>query len=185
MKLILYSIAVIASVTFLFNHLKKVEQDYTGQLQSDGTQQHFSHVYKNFTLSNTNEDGDVQSEISSPLTNYSVSDHMTIMNQPNMVMHRNNEAPIIITANTADVLHNKNITVLQENVIVNMPDKSNNPVTLSTEELIVDNLTQTANTDKPARILHGKGKMHGTGLEFNPHNKNIKFLSKVRGTYEY
>ncbi len=110
---------------------------------------------------------------------------MTIMNQPNMVMHRNNEAPIIITANTADVLHNKNITVLQENVIVNMPDKSNNPVTLSTEELIVDNLTQTANTDKPARILHGKGKMHGTGLEFNPHNKNIKFLSKVRGTYEY
>lgn len=185
MKLIFYTIAVIITTIFLFQHLHGVEQDYTSQLQTDGTQQYFSHVYKNFLLINTNENGNVQSEMSSPLTNYTVSEQKTVMDKPNMIMHRDNEPPIVITANTADVLHDKNITVLQENVIVNMPDKSNNPVKLTTEELIVNNISQTATTDKPASISHGKGNMHGTGLEFNPHNKQIKFLSKVRGSYEY
>ena len=185
MKSILYTIAVIIASSFIYLHLKDVEQDYMSQLQTDGTQQDFAHVYKNFSLTNTNEFGNVQSEMSSPLTNYSVTDNKTIMYAPNMIMHRNNESPIVITADTADVLHKKNITMLQDNVIVNMTDKSSNPVKLTTNELIVNNITQIANTDKPATISHGKGKMHGVGLELNPHDKKIKFLSDVRGSYEY
>ena len=185
MKLFIYSIAAIAATTFLYHHLKNVETDYTSQLQTDGTQQNFAHVYKNFSLTNTGVKGDIQSQILSPHTNYSASEHKTIISQPEMMMHRNDAAPIAITAESADVFHNNHITVLQDNVIVTMTEKSSNTVTLTTEELTIDNISQIAHSDMPAKISHGNGKMHGTGLEFNPHNKQIKFLSNVRGSYEY
>ena len=169
----------------MYKYLHNVEADYTSQLQTDGAQQNFAHVYKNFALTNTNIKGNIQSQLVSPRTNFSASEQKTIMTQPEMIMHRGNELPIVITANTADVFHSKNITILQDNVIVNMPDKSSNTIRLTTEQLTVDNVSQNASTDKPAKISHGKGRMNGTGLEFNPHNKQIKFLSKVHGSYEY
>ena len=66
-----------------------------------------------------------------------------------------------------------------------MPDKHDNNIVMTTEQLTLDNATQSANTDLPATIVHSKGNMSGIGLEFNPRTKQIKFLNKVRGIYEH
>ncbi len=185
MKSIILLITVFVVIGFTYRYLLNIETDYMSQLQSNGEKQYFSHIYKNFSLTNTDVQGKVKSEIFSPQTNYAVADKKTIMHTPKMIMHRGKDKPISITADSADVFHETNTTVLQKNVVVTMPDQRNKNIELTTEELTIDNKLQTASTDKRATIEHGKGKMHGTGLEFNPNTQRIKFLNKVSGSYEY
>lgn len=184
-KPILITLLVAATVTVTSRYLLSVESEYTSQLLNEPEQQHFAHEFKNFSLTNTNTDGHAQSYIYAPQTRFSMADQKTIMDSPEMIMNLHQESPITITANSAEILHEKHMTVLKNNVNVSISNQSNHDVRMTTEELTLDNVLQIAKTDLAASIYQGKGIMHGTGLEFNPNTKQIKFLNKVRGTYEY
>ncbi|MFK8027175.1 MAG: LPS export ABC transporter periplasmic protein LptC [Gammaproteobacteria bacterium] len=184
-KTIIITLTFTALIAVTGRHLLTVEADYSSQLQHSPEQQLYTHQFKNFTLTHTNELGIAKSVIHSPSTRSLESDQKTLMDTPKVTMYREQQAPMIITANSAEIFHQKNITVLNENVNVSMPDKRKNNIIMTTEQLTLDNITQSASTDLPATIVHGKGKMTGTGLKFDPHTQQIKFLTKVRGTYEY
>jgi LPS export ABC transporter protein LptC len=184
-KTLLTTFSCIAIIAAAGRYLLAIEADYSSQLQATPEQQHYTHQFKNFALTRTNHLGKPQSVIHSPSTRSLVADQKTLMDSPRMTMYRDPELPMIITADSAEVFHQKNITVLNNNVNLSMPDKRNKNIIMETEQLTLDNVTQIANTDLPATIVHGKGNMRGIGLEFNPHTKQIKFLNEVRGIYEY
>jgi len=169
----------------IHQHLNSVELEYTSLLLNNSEQQDFSHQFNTFTLTNTNSSGEIQSIIHSPTTRMLNAEQITLMDNPKFIMHRKNETPIVITAKQAKVLHAYNQTSLQDNVKVVMNEENQNDIVMTTEQLTIDNKTQQAKTDLPATLTHAKGNMHGTGVEFNPNNKQIKFLSKVRGIYEH
>jgi len=172
------------TITIIGRYLLSVEKEYTKQLLSNPQQLYYSHQFKNFSLTNTNTHGEAQSIIYSPSTRMLTEEQKSLMDDPKIIMYREQEPPIEITSNHAQIFHNEHLTSLQDNVRVTMPGENKNNIIMTTEQLTLDNRTQTAKTDLPATILHGKGNMQGTGLEFNPHTKQIKFLNKVRGIYE-
>lgn len=184
-KTLLITLSFVAIIAAAGRHLLAIESVYSNQIQNTPEQQHYTHQFKDFSLTNTNNLGEAQSTIYSPTTQLLVAEQKTLMDSPKMTMYREQQPPIIITANSAEVLHQQNVTILSDNVHVSMPDQRNNSIVMTTEQLTLDNASHRAKTDLPASIVHGKGKMHGTGLEFNPHTQQIKFLSKVRGIYEY
>lgn len=185
MKTLLISISFAAIIAATGRYLLAIESEYSSQLQNTSEQQHYTHQFKNFALTQTNDLGEAQSVIHSPSTRSLVAEQKTLMDSPKVTMYRDQEPPMIITADTAEVLHQKNITLLNSNVELSMPGKHNNNIVMTTEQLTLDNATQSAKTDLPSTIVHSKGNMSGTGLEFNPHTKQIKFLNKVRGIYEH
>ena len=183
-KLIFTLLLIGLVLMFTSRYLVAVEKEYTSQLLNTPEQIHYSHQFKNFSMTNTSASGKAQSVIRSPVTHMLTEQQQTLMDHPEMIMYRDNEPPIIITAKLAQVFHADNQTSLQDNVKVTMPNKNNDNIVMTTEQLTLDNLTQTAKTHLPATIIHGKGNMQGVGVEFNPHTKQIKFLTQVRGIYE-
>ena len=185
-KALLISLSFVAIIAATGRYLLVVESEYSSQLQNTSDEQlHYIHQFKNFALTQTNNLGEAQSVIHSPSTRSLVAEQKTLMDSPKVTMYRDQEPPMIITADSAEVLHQKNITLLNSNVKLSMPDKHDNNIVMTTEQLTLDNATQSANTDLPATIVHSKGNMSGIGLEFNPRTKQIKFLNKVRGIYEH
>ena len=179
-------ILVIISLTILVTgrYLLSVEKQYTSQLLSSSEQLHYSHQFKGFSLTKTNASGAPESIIHSPSTHMVTEQQKTLMDDPEMIMYRDQEPPIVITAKHAEVQHANNLTSLHKNVKVIMPGNNNKNIVMTTEQLTLDNHTQTAKTELPATIIHGRGNMSGTGVEFNPHSKQIKFLNNVSGVYE-
>lgn len=184
-KMLLISLSFVAIIAATGRYLLAIESDYSSQLLNSSEQQYYTHQFKNFALTHTNDLGEAKSVIQSPSTRSLVADQKTLMDSPKVTMYRDQEPPMIITADSAEVFHQQNITVLNNNVNLSMPDKRDNNIVMMTEQLTLDNVTQSAKTDLPATIIHGKGNMRGTGLEFNPHTQQIKFLNKVRGIYEH
>tara|TARA_R110002096_G_scaffold356666_1_gene549911 strand:- start:878 stop:1438 length:561 start_codon:yes stop_codon:yes gene_type:complete len=184
-KTLLISLTFAATIAATGRYLLAIESDYSSQLQDPSEQQQYTHQFKHFTLTQTNNLGEAQSVIYSPSTHSLATDQKTLMDSPKVTMYRTQEPPMIITADSAEVFHLKNITLLNDNVNLSMPDKDHNNAVMMTEQLTLDNITQSAKTDLHATIIHSKGNMSGTGLEYNPHTKQIKFLNKVRGIYEH
>ncbi len=184
-RTLLITLSCVAIMAVVGRYLLVIESDYSSQLQSTPEQQHYTHQFKNFSLITTNDLGDKQSVIYSPATQLLVAEQKTLMDSPKITLYRDQQAPIIMTANSAEVLHQENVTILSEDVRVSMPNQSNKNIIMTTQQLTLDNTSQSARTNLPASIVHGKGNMHGVGLEFNPHTQQIKFLNKVHGTYEY
>jgi len=184
-KTLLISLSFVAIIAAAGHYLQAIESEYSSQLQHSPEQQHYTHQFEDFSLTNTNNLGEAQSVIYSPATQFLVADQKTLMDSPKITMYRDQQAPIVMTANSAEVFHQQDVTILKNNVHVSMPDQNRKSIVMTTEELTLDNVSQSAKTDLPASIVHGKGTMHGVGLEFDPHTQQIKFLNKVRGTYEY
>jgi LPS export ABC transporter protein LptC len=184
-RTLLITLSCVAIVAAAGRYLQLIESDYSNQLQNTPEQQYYTHQFKNFSLTNTNALGDAQSVIYSPATQLLVAEQKTLMDSPKITMYRDQQAPIIMTADFAEVLHEQNVTILNKNVHVSMPNLQNKSIVMTTEQLTLNNASQSAKTDLPANIVHGKGSMQGVGLEFNPHTQQIKFLNKVRGIYEY
>ncbi len=184
-KIILILAGISLTIVALYYHLKTVESEYTQQLINSPEQQHYSHQFKNFSLTNTNAKGETQSIIHSPSTRMQTAQQITFMDDPELIMQRELESPIVITAKQAQVFHTRNETLLNDNVEVVMSNSNNSNAVLKTEQLAINNQTQHAYTELPAMVIHNKGTMHGTGVEFDPHTKQINFLSEVRGIYEH
>lgn len=183
-KSVLIVLLLCIAILILSRYLLMVEKEYTAQLLNNPEQLHYAHQFKDFALTNTSKQGIVQSIIRSPSTHTLSAKRKSIMDKPEMIMYREKESPIIITANQAEVLHLDNKTLLSDNVKVTMSSNNNKNIIMTTQKLILNNTTQMATTDLPATIIHDRGNMHGTGVEFNPHTKQIKFLNNVRGVYE-
>lgn len=183
-KLLLITLSLASIIALAASYLMTVESNYSNLLQNSPEQQHYTHKFKDFALTNTNKSGNAQSIVHSPSTELLVAEQKTLMDSPEITMYRDQQAPIVITANSAEVLHLQNMTILSDDVKISMPDQRSSGIVVTTEQLSLDNSTQSAKTTFPATIIHGKGNMHGTGLEFNPHTQQIKFLNDVRGIYE-
>ena len=178
----IFFIVAIAATTF---YLRQIESEYSKRIMTHSDQQYYSHQYTNFSLTNTNTTGKPESNIHSPHASYLVAEQKTFMHDPKILLFRENNSPISITAQQAEILHEDNITSLNKNVIVSINKNNKQNVRMTTDQLYLDHSKQIGKTDHEATIMHGKGIMRGVGLEFNPHTQQINFLNKVRGTYEY
>ncbi|MEM8844108.1 MAG: LPS export ABC transporter periplasmic protein LptC [Pseudomonadota bacterium] len=182
-KLILISFAAIALVALTTRYLLSIDAEFSALLSDDVEQHEFTHEFEKFTLTNTDANGQVESIIYSPRTYYDTTRQITTMEKPEIEMASDQDAPAKITADSAEVFHQDNITLLQDNVKVNVENEQN--IRMSTDKLTLDHNQQIATTDLPATVLYKKGRMNSTGLEFKFDGTQIKFLDDVRGTYEY
>ena len=165
-------------------HLLAVEIDFSRQLISPGQAQYFLHEFKNFALTNTGADGKINSVIKSPQTEFMPAQQKTLMVSPHITIHSQQQPPALMTAASAQVLHAKNITMLEKNVVVRLGEKNTQNIIMNTQKLLLDNTSRTAKTDLPASVFHRQGEMHGIGLEFDPQTRKITFLNHVRGHYK-
>ena len=183
-KIIASVIVMVAVVAWTTQYLRAVEIDFMRQLLLDTEQAETIHIFLNFTLSNTDETGAIESQLKSPNTRYVVSEQKTRLESPTMVVYRKQNTPVKISADTAIVNHQTNITTLHSNVDVSMDSSSNKPLRMTTELLEIDNTAQIATTSVAARIYYGRSRMDGTGLKLDLKKKQINFLDNVHGFYE-
>ena len=101
-----------------------------------------------------------------------------------MLVYRDQQSPVKLTAESAIIDHQANITTLQKNVEVSIDENKNSPLSMKTDLLLIDNTNRVATTQSAASIYYGSSRMNGIGLEFDLDNKKIKFLDKVHGIYE-
>ncbi|MEM7304280.1 MAG: LPS export ABC transporter periplasmic protein LptC [Pseudomonadota bacterium] len=182
-KFSLILIAVIILSTLTARYLLNVEKVYMALVSDDQQQLEFTHEFEQFTLTNTDTNGVIESVIYSPQTFLDTTDQITTMDNPQIELADNEGSPVTITALQAQVFHQQNLTELEGDVKVNIMNDQN--IQMSTEKLMLDHNQQLAYTELPATVIHDKGQMQGDGLEFKFDASQIKFLANVRGTYEY
>ena len=182
-KLVLISFAAAIVMLLTARYLLKIDAEFTALLSDDEEHHEFAHEFENFTLINTDKNGNVESIIYSPQTYLDTIQQITTMEAPEIEMASDQSAPAKITADIGEVFHQSNITLLQDNVKVSIANEQN--IRMSTDELTLDHNQQLASTDLPATVLYSKGQMQSTGLEFQFDGTKIKFLNNVRGIYEY
>ena len=183
-KIIVGTLAAIALVTLATQYLRAVETEFSQQLLQGSEQPETIHIFNQLILTNTDEEGTVESQLQSPNTRYIVSEQKSRLERPTMLVYRQNKAPVKISAETATIDHQTNTTILQYHVDVSIQDQDNAPLRMTTELLHVDNKAQFATTPVAAQIIYGNSRMRGTGLELDLENKQVKFLNNVRGFYE-
>lgn len=183
-KIIISVLVMIAAVALTTQHLRTVEVEFMQQLLQDTEQAETIHIFNQFTLSNTDETGAIESQLKSPATRYIASEQKTHLESPTMLVYRKQNSPVKISAESAIVDHQTNITTLHNNVDVSMDGDSKKPLRMTTEILEIDNTAQIATTSAAARIYYGKSRMDGTGLKLDLKRKQVKFLDKVHGLYE-
>lgn len=182
LKTILIFLLATVLVALVTHHLRKLETHFSQQLLQGTEQPETTHVFTQFSLTSTDSGGTVESVIQSPHTRHVVNQYQTQLESPTMLIYRENQTPVKLTADSAVVDHQTNITTLINNVNVSMEE--NKRLHMTTDILTVDNADRTAKTDAPASIFYGNSRMNGVGLEFEFDNKKVKFLNKVHGTYE-
>ena len=176
--------AIVAAGVWTTNYLRAVEVEFMQQLLQETEQAETIHIFNQFTLSNTDETGAIESQVRSPNTRYVVSEQKTHLESPTMLVYRKQNTPVKISAESAIVDHQTNITTLRNNVDVSMDSDSNKPLRMTTKILEIDNSAQVATTSAAARIYYGNSRMDGTGLKLDLEKKQVKFLDKVHGFYE-
>ena len=171
-------------IIFASQHLRRVNTQFSKQLLQGSEQAETVHVFTQFSLTNTNESGAIKSLVTSPNTRYIVSLQETQLESPHMLVYRDQQSPVKLTAESAIIDHQANITTLQKNVEVSIDENKNSPLSMKTDLLLIDNTKRVATTQSAASIYYGSSRMNGIGLEFDLDNKKIKFLDKVHGIYE-
>ena len=183
-KIIISVIVMIAVVAWTTQYLRSVEVEFMQQLLQETEHAETIHIFNQFILSNTDATGAIESQLKSPNTRYVVSEQKTYLDSPTMLVYRKQNTPVKISAESAIVDHQTNITTLHDNVDVSMDSNSNKPLRMTTELLEIDNIAQVATTSAAARIYYGRSRMDGTGLMLDLKQKQVKFLDKVHGFYE-
>lgn len=183
-KIILTVTVASALIALVSQYLRQVENDFVQQLLHGSEQAETIHVFKQFTLANTDESGRIESQLQSPNTRYVVTEQKTHLASPTMLVYRRQQAPVKLSADSAIIDHQTNITTLHNNVDVSIDETNKTPLRMTTDLLEIDNTNQVATTSAPARIYYGKSRMDGTGLELDLQKKKVKFLDKVHGFYE-
>ena len=179
-------IALATSLTVLTaQHLRRVDTQFSQQLLQGSEQAETIHVFTKLSLTNTNESGTAKSLVNSPYTRYIVSQQETQLESPHMLVYRDQQSPVKLTAESAIIDHQANTTTLQKNVNVSIDEDKNKPLRMTTDLLLIDNIKRVATTQSAASIYYGSSRMNGTGLEFDLDQKKIKFLDKVHGIYEH
>lgn len=181
-KAILILFVAIIIVLITGRYLLDVEATYLALLSDNKEHHEFTHEFKEFTLINTGADGKRESVIYSPQTYLDTTHQVTTMETPRIEMAGGTGSPVDIRANTAEVFHQKGITLLEGDVLVRVMNDQN--IVVSTEKLTLDHNQQLASTNLQATVIHDKGKMRSTGLEYRLSTNQVKFLANVRGTYE-
>ena len=184
MKIIISVVVMFAIIAWTTQYLRAVEAEFMQQLLQETEHAETIHIFNQFTLSNTDETGAIESQLKSPSTRYVASEQKTHLESPTMLVYRKQNTPVKISAESAIVDHQTNITTLHNNVDVSMDGNSNTPLRMTTELLEIDNAAQVATTSAAARIYYGKSRMDGTGLKLDLRKKQVNFLDKVHGFYE-
>ncbi len=92
---------------------------------------------------------------------------------------------LIITANKATILKDKNIIHLYENVNIQRTLlKSGKPLNISTHYLKVDTKNKIAETDQQAHIKSQNFELDTLGMVFKASQGILELKSKVKGIYE-
>lgn len=184
-KIILTLATIAVPLALSSQYLRRVETDFLQQLLHASEQAETTHIFSQFSLSSTDETGNIESLLKSPNTRYIVNEQKTHLTSPTMLVYRNKRAPVKLSAESAIIDHPTNTTTLHDNVEVSIDENSTKPLRLTTDLLVIDNTNQVANTTSSARIYYGSSRMDGTGLELDMEQKKVKFLDKVHGVYEH
>ena len=179
--ILIFALAVIF-ITLATFHLRQIEAHFSQQLLHGTEQPETTHVFTQFALTRTNANGVAESIVQSPNTRHIINQHQTQLESPTMLIYRDRQAPVKLSADSAVIDHQEDTTTLKANVDVSVIE--NKHLRMTTDILTIDNTNRVASTDALANIFYGNSHMNGSGLVFEFDTKKIKFLNKVQGTYE-
>ena len=114
-------------------------------------------------------------------------DGTTHLEKPVMILHSSNLSPWVIKSEKGLVEADKDHLLLSGKVFINRKGNSaRKPFNIVTSELKVKLSTNYAETDQWAELSDGLNKTEGVGIEATFVDPvKIKFLSKVKGRYEF
>ena len=107
------------------------------------------------------------------------------LEQPELTHFDPDAAPVSIRSDTGELSGDGNDVYFRDNVFLRRPAfDGDQEMTMSTSYLHVIPDKDTALTDKPVVLTQGDSVVHSVGLEFNNATRQLKLLSRVRGTYQ-
>jgi lipopolysaccharide export system protein LptC len=90
-----------------------------------------------------------------------------------------------ISANRAQILKDKNIIHLYENVLIErLQSETSTPLNISTSYLTINTLNRIVETDQQAHIKTHDAELDTLGMVFNGKQGILNLQSKVKGFYE-
>lgn len=162
------------------------------KLNTANNNQIFEYMSK-FKMLVFNEQGVLSNEITANYWKFLPNQQYSIINQPNMIIYKNNknnEYYYNITANLANITHesstNKiNFIKLFDNVMVTKKNtyKTNSWINLKTSYLEFNPNTDLANTNKDVIITKPGLLMTGTGMKADLKNNNLELNNNVSTQY--
>jgi lipopolysaccharide export system protein LptC len=112
-------------------------------------------------------------------------DRSTLLEFPELTHYDEASAPVTIRSDEGELSADGTDAYFRGNVLLRRPAYAEEEeMTLSTSYLHVIPDQDLAQTDRPVTLTRGDSVVHSVGLEFNNATRNLKLLSRVRGTYQ-
>jgi lipopolysaccharide export system protein LptC len=112
-------------------------------------------------------------------------DRSTLLELPQLTHYDEASVPVTIRSDEGELSADGTDAYFRGNVLLRRPAHADEEeMTLSTSYLHVIPDQDLAQTDRPVTLTQGDSVLHSVGLEFNNATRNLKLLSRVRGTYQ-
>lgn len=112
-------------------------------------------------------------------------DRTTVLELPQLTHYDKSSVPVTIRSDTGELSPDGKEAVFRGNVLVRKPASSEDPeMTLATSLLHVIPDQDLAHTDREVTLTRGDSTVRSVGLEFDHATRNLRLLSRVRGTFQ-
>ncbi len=141
----------------------------------------------NYYKKEMNAEGLVKSELNAEMMIHYSDDGTTHLQAPVMILHNPDAPPWVIKAKDGILAADKDHLLLKGEVNISKDaDKKSKAFTINTTSLQVQLSISYAETNEWAEVIDGLNNTQGVGMEtFFVDPVRIKFLSKVKGRYEF
>lgn len=140
---------------------------------------------ENFTSEILNKQGQPRYQLhASRMAHYADDDRSELAN-PQFIAFRPGGQRWTMVAESGEALEGTQRIMLKGAVTIQRQDAAQVPVSLEirTRDVRIQPAKDTAESDQPTTIIHGKDTLEGVGLRANFRQGQLQLLSQVRGTY--
>lgn len=108
----------------------------------------------------------------------------TLIEQPSLLFHREEQAPWAITARQGRSDHNGETIQLLDNVVISQESKEQGLVEITTESLTAKPIEQFVETDKAVKIQAQQTQIDAVGMRADLAQSQLQLNSQVDASYE-
>ncbi len=130
------------------------------------------------------ENGRLHYELNSPRIEHTLSDDITVLLQPDLLLFRGTELPWHISSERSEVSPEGKEVQLIKQVRIERTDEQGRPTILTTEQLTYIPATDYAHTPLAVTIKAANAVTTGVGMQTYLNESKMHLLSNVRGHYD-